>query len=276
MVAKDSITVYLRRVEMTFPVYLHLGSLTIHPHWLFEALAYFVGFRLYLLMRTKGRIPIKQAMWVIVGAAIGAALGSKMLYWFEDPAMTLAHWNDWQYMMGGKTIVGGLLGGLIGVEWTKKRIGLTRSTGDDFVFPLIVGMAIGRIGCFLTGLSDHTYGTRTTWFTGIDFGDGVPRHPTQLYEIVFLLLLLAFLLIMRYRNRRMTIAPQPEGTLFQQFMFAYLLFRLVVDFIKPTLHPFAGLNNIQLACLAGLGYYTYLLFIRKTSIEVIQDERPRY
>ncbi|HEY0828226.1 MAG TPA: prolipoprotein diacylglyceryl transferase family protein [Bacilli bacterium] len=260
---------------MTFPVYFHLGSLTIHPHWLFEALAYFVGFRLYLLTRTKGRIPIKQAMWIIVGATIGAAPGSKLLYWLEDPFMTLTRWNDWQYMMSGKTIVGGLLGGLIGVEWTKKRIGLTRSTGDDLVFPLIVGMAIGRVGCFLTGLSDHTYGTSTSWITGIDFGDGVMRHPTQLYEIVFLLLMMAFLFMLRFRNRRMANARQPDGILFQQFMFSYLLFRFFIDFIKPTLHPYAGLNNIQLACLAGLGYYTYLLFVKKESRKDLTDaEEP--
>lgn len=243
---------------MEFPVYLHLGSLAIHPHLLFEALAYFIGFRLFLYTRSRDRIPVRQGIWVVVGATLGAALGSKMLYWLEDPVSTIQRWHDWFYMMGGKTIVGGLLGGLIGVEWIKRRIGLTRSTGDDFVLPLIAGMAIGRIGCFLTGLADHTYGTPTSWPFGVDFGDGIPRHPTQLYEIAFLTLLAGPFLYLRLRYKG-AFPLLPEGALFQMFMFGYLMFRFAVDFIKPTLHPYLGLNNIQLACIAGLLYYAMLI-----------------
>jgi prolipoprotein diacylglyceryltransferase len=245
-------------IFMTFPVFIDIGPLRLHPHFVFEALAYFIGFRLYLLTRRKGRIPVNQAFWVLVGATLGAAIGSKLLFLLEDPARTLAHWNEWAYVMGGKTIVGGLLGGLIGVELTKNWIGLRQSTGDDMVFPLITGMAIGRIGCFLTGLDDHTHGTPTGWITGVDFGDGVPRHPTQLYEMAFLGLLAVFLLVVK-RGRMLCRWELPEGALFQCFMFGYLSFRFLVDFIKPTPHVYLGLNNIQLACLAGMAYYVSLM-----------------
>ena len=90
--------------------------------------------------------------------------------------------------MAGKTIVGALIGGLITVEWAKRRLGIAHRTGDLFALPLCLGIAIGRVGCFLTGLEDHTVGVRTTLPWGIDFGDG-PRHPTQLYEILFVILL---------------------------------------------------------------------------------------
>ncbi len=50
-------------------------------------------------------------------------------------------------------------------------------------------MCIGRVGCFLTGLSDATCGVRTDLPWGVDYGDGVPRHPAQIYEILFLLAL---------------------------------------------------------------------------------------
>jgi phosphatidylglycerol:prolipoprotein diacylglycerol transferase len=75
------------------------------------------------------------------------------------------------------------------VEIVKRSIGLRTSTGDLYAIPLAIGIAIGRIGCFLTGLSDNTYGNPTSLPWAINFGDGIPRHPTQLYEIVFLLAL---------------------------------------------------------------------------------------
>lgn len=232
-----------------FPFYIF----GIHPHLLFESLAYFIGFRVYLHTRNKDRIPMDKALWVVVGAILGAALGSKFLYWFEDPGKTLENWHNPVYLLEGKTIVGGLLGGLIGVETAKKRIGWTRSTGDDFFLPLAVGMIIGRIGCFLTGLDDHTYGVTTNWIIGIDFGDGSRRHPTQLYEILYLGLLIVFLLEVKKKKLGW------EGLLFQLFMFGYLLFRFLIDFIKPTPHPYWIFNNIQIASLLGLTYYIWLI-----------------
>lgn len=246
---------------MHFPFLFSIGPFSIHPHLLMESLAYFIGFRIYLYTRSKKRLTMMQAMWVVVGAAIGAMIGSKMLCWLEDPTKTLHSWNSFSYLMEGKTIVGGLLGGLIGVEWIKKRIGIVQSTGDDMVFPLLLSMCIGRIGCFLTGLSDHTYGTPTTWWTGVDFGDGILRHPTQLYEIAFLLCIsFCFYLWKKKILSR-------NGLLFQLFMTSYLFWRLIVDFIKPTPHPYFGLNNIQLACVIGLIYYCYKLWQWRKWIE---------
>jgi phosphatidylglycerol---prolipoprotein diacylglyceryl transferase len=248
---------------MTFPQYIHIGAITLHPHTVFETLAYFIGFRIYVWTRDKSAYSPAQSLWLVIAAAAGAAAGSKLLYWLEDPTLTIQRFRDPVYLMEGKTIVGGLLGGLIGVEIAKRFLRIRARTGDQFVFPLIVGMAIGRIGCFLTGLSDHTHGTPTAWPTGVDFGDGIPRHPTQLYEIAWLLLLGLLLYIVKTRFSRILL----QGMLFQWFMFGYLLFRLLVEFIKPTPHVYGALNNIQLAGLIGLAYYAQLLIkgmVRRT------------
>ncbi len=123
----------------------------------------------------------------------GGALGAKILFWLEDPQLTAHSLHNPTYLLGGKTIVGGLVFGLISVELTKRYIGLRDSTGDLYAIPLALGIAIGRIGCFLTGLSDNTYGTPTNLPWAVNFGDGIPRHPTQLYEILFLLALIPLL-----------------------------------------------------------------------------------
>jgi prolipoprotein diacylglyceryltransferase len=82
----------------------------------------------------------------------------------------------------GRSIEGAILGGIIAVELYKRRAQIAARTGARFALPLAIGVAIGRIGCFLAGLDDFTYGTPTTLPWGHDFGDGVSRHPVQLYE----------------------------------------------------------------------------------------------
>ncbi|NEQ79106.1 MAG: prolipoprotein diacylglyceryl transferase [Moorea sp. SIO2I5] len=235
---------------MKFPVYLGIGSWRIHPHFLFESLGYAIAFRLLLLKSRQDTIAPSQRSSVIVGGMVGALLGAKGLVLLQHCYLA---WENWQQLLlllvQGKTVVGGLLGGLIGVEVTKKLIGIKRSTGDVFVYPLIVGTAIGRIGCFLTGLSDRTYGIATTLPWGVDFGDGIYRHPTQLYEIIFLLALMVFLKISTPYQRQ-------EGDLFKSYMVAYLGFRFLMDFLKPDFHLIFGLSAIQIACLLGLFYYS--------------------
>ncbi|WP_017317367.1 prolipoprotein diacylglyceryl transferase [Mastigocladopsis repens] len=234
---------------MTFPVYFWLGSLRIHPHVLFESLAYAVALRLVLRNVRRDWVEAEQGTSIIVAGMMGALLGAKMLAWLQHIDLL------WQYpqqllllLLQGKTVVGVLLGGVIGVEITKKILGVNRSTGDVFVYPLIVGTAIGRIGCFLTGLSDQTYGIPTSLPWGVDFGDGIPRHPTQLYEIIFLIILMIFLhLRSRYQRQ--------EGDLFKFYLISYLGFRFLIDFMKPDFRSLLGLSAIQIACLISLFCY---------------------
>jgi prolipoprotein diacylglyceryltransferase len=82
----------------------------------------------------------------------------------------------------------------------------------------------------------------------VDFGDGIPRHPTQLYEIVFVLILAGVLL-------RVLAHPHQSGDVFKLFMVSYLGFRLAVDFIKPDVRVAVGMSSIQWACVLGLVYY---------------------
>jgi prolipoprotein diacylglyceryltransferase len=237
------------RPPVTFPVYLQLGPLRLAPHQPLELLGCFLGFRLYLAQRRAAgdTLPLERRLVLLAAAIVGAAVGSKLLAWLNNPAPVFAH-GGMGLLLAGKSIVGGLLGGLLLVEAVKARLGERTSSGDLYVFPLLLGIAIGRIGCFLAGLADDTYGVATSLPWGVDFGDGIPRHPTQLYEIVFLA---ALAVALRLRIRR----PLPPGDLFKLFMVAYLGWRLLVDLIKPAHLTLAGLSPIQLACVAGLLWY---------------------
>jgi phosphatidylglycerol---prolipoprotein diacylglyceryl transferase len=222
--------------------------LSAHPelHALFEALGYTLGFAAYKQARRRaGDVVNDQQRWsVIAAASVGALIGSRLLELLEQaPRMQMA-FSQLMMPSGGKTIVGGLLGGWLSVEITKKFAGIQTRTGDLFVIPLCIGIGVGRVGCLLGGLADDTYGNPTGLSWGVDFGDGIARHPTQAYEIVFLSALAwAFL----YLKKR----PHENGRLFRYFMAAYLTWRLLIDFLKPE-PLIAGMNFIQWACLGGL------------------------
>jgi len=118
-----------------------------------------------------------------------------------------------------------------------------------FTFPIIVGIFIGRIGCFLSGIKEFTYGKTTSFITGMDLGDGLLRHPTSLYELVFLLLL--FIILKKIYQRNFL----SEGYLFQWFMIAYFGFRFCIEFLKPNTFFIFGLSTIQWLCVICWIYY---------------------
>jgi len=222
----------------------------LHP--LFEALGYTGGYALYRRQRNnRGDIlSDDRRWWIIAAAAIGALLGSRILGLLEyAPIHGFNPEQIFALTGGGKTIVGGLLGGWLAVELIKRLAHIRSRTGDLFAVPLCIGIAIGRIGCFFAGLADDTSGTPTShpWVTkylSVNFGDNIPRHPTQLYE-------LAFLLLLAFALQRFNVRPHHQGQTFRLFMAAYLSWRVLIDFIKPQ-PLFHGLNMIQWACLAGL------------------------
>ncbi len=238
-----------------FPVTLHLGNGQVPIHPVCDVLAYSLGFQFYLYLKRGGpgpKLGAEQNAWLFLGCLLGAIAGAKLLAWAEAPALYWALRHDPNFWFGGKTIVGGLLGGWAGIEIAKRALGITVSLGDACVHPIILGMCIGRVGCFLTGLSDNTCGIPSNLPWAVDYGDGIPRHPAQIYEIVFLIVLGLALWF-----GRASLAV--NGLKFRWFLTAYLAFRFYIDFFKPHWTLFGGLSGIQWGCLAGLACTVYSL-----------------
>ncbi|MEJ2072334.1 MAG: prolipoprotein diacylglyceryl transferase, partial [Reinekea sp.] len=156
-------------------------------------------------------------------------------------------------MMIGRSIVGALLGATLTVELYKLWHGTRGSTGYIYVIPFCVLVIIGRLGCFYSGLDDHTYGTATTLPWAVDFGDGVLRHPVQLYESGAMLFLLVFVLI--------ALKKMPGLIIHYGYYLCvgfYAMQRFLWEFLKPYGSIAGNLNLFHLVCLLLISYSLFM------------------
>jgi phosphatidylglycerol:prolipoprotein diacylglycerol transferase len=188
--------------------------------------------------------PHRHALGLI--ALVGATAGAII---FESPA-DLFGWTAGvagqpviQHAFGGRTVVGGLLGGWLAVEAGKRGLGIVQPTGDGFALPLAVGLCFGRIGCFLTGCCAGRPTTGHEWWTrlAIPGHDGVLRFPAQVTEVLFHAIAFVVLLALarrgHFRYRR-----------FAAYVAVYALFRFFIETVR---------ENPPLAL--GLTYYQWLV-----------------
>ena len=147
------------------------------------------------------------------------------------------------------SIAGALAGAIIGVELYKVARGIRVSTGAIFVAPFAVGVIIGRLGCIFSGLVDGTHGTPTNLPWGVDLGDGVSRHPVQIYESLAMFLFLAVYIHGLGGRRDWAIKYG-----FYAMAIAYGAQRFLWEFLKP--YPtIAGPFNIFHLISGGLVVY---------------------
>jgi len=235
---------------LTIPFEPTIFGIKVNTHLILEYLAFFIAFRYYVRLRrlANDQISNRNRLSIILGAILGAFVGSRLVGFLENPLITLTT-NNIFLLLNTKSIMGGLFGGLIGVETSKKIIKERHSSGDLFTFPIVIGIIIGRIGCFLSGIKEFTYGKETKFITGMDLGDGLYRHPTSIYEIFFLILLFIFL-------KRVTFyTKEKSGLLFKIFMISYFGFRFIIEFLKPNIFYVLGLSSIQWLCVICWVYY---------------------
>jgi hypothetical protein len=147
------------------------------------------------------------------------------------------------------SIAGALAGGIIGVELWKLIHGVRVSTGGALVLPLCVGIIVGRLGCLFAGLPDYTYGVPSGVPWAVDLGDGVGRHPVQLYESLSMAVFLA-----AYLHARLKDAAWAREHAFHGMIIFYAAQRFVWEFLKPYPRVVGPLNVFHLLMLGLIAY----------------------
>jgi phosphatidylglycerol:prolipoprotein diacylglycerol transferase len=215
----------------------------------------------WLMRGPRVRFPVEpERRWsyfavLILGAALGAyAAGTLNLALSGMPGLA-------------RSIEGGLAGGIVAVETYKRLAGLAARTGARFALPLAVGIMVGRIGCFAAGLPDFTYGTPSALPWAYDFGDGVPRHPVQLYESLAMALFAAGYLLAVARGSGSILR---NG--FYWFVGFYGVQRFVWEFVKPygaLVGPFTLFHLLS----AGLALYAAAMLASAAPETVLERAR---
>lgn len=148
----------------------------------------------------------------------------------------------------GKTIEGGIAGGWLAVIWMKRRLHVTRPTGDLFALAIPAGEAIGRIACFVGGCC---YGKVSTLAWAVH-DHGAWRHPAQLY--LALAAALTFALLVAVERR----ALLPENGLFYLGGLLFCVDRFIVEFFRDVPTP-APMTLAQAACVVGAVLFAWKL-----------------
>jgi phosphatidylglycerol---prolipoprotein diacylglyceryl transferase len=227
------------------PVLFHVWKVEVPSYTFFVSLGIIVAGLIYYHEAKKANQVNEFSFLIAFGAFVGSTIGGKLLELAinVDRVTTL---NDFvNILFTGRTVIGGLIGGTLGVWLTKKLIRLKGKRGNLFAPAVAIGIAIGRIGCFLNGCC---YGKSTDLPWAVNFGDGIPRHPTQLYESVFML---AMFFILKFGFDQKKVLP---GYLFKLLMISYFTYRFFTEFIRVERVAFFGLTYFQVISIFVLIY----------------------
>lgn len=229
------------------PVAIQIGSFGVHWY----GLMYLLAFAQFVIL---GRLCIKRPYYValgwttkdledllfagVLGVVLGGRIGYSLFYmpefYLANPLSILKVWE------GGMSFHGGLLGVILAMVWFARRKKTSFWTVSDLVAPLVpFGLAFGRLGNFING---ELWGRPTDLPWGMVFPlvDAIPRHPSQIYQLLFEGLLLGLVLWIYARK------PRRLGQVSGLFLLGYGICRFLVEFAREP-DAFLGLLELGLS-----------------------------
>lgn len=256
-----------------------IGPFTIGWHGILMLLGIIGGVSLTFYLAKRNGIPedaiVTAAVWAVVAGLIGARLThvlDNLDIYLNDPLSILA------LHKGGLGWYGGLIGGILAVLiYARIRKFPLARFADAAGFGVLLGLAIGRIGCTING---DAYGTPTSLPWGLVYTHPdayatpfVAGHPAPVYEILWIGLVLGILWWLKGRVK-------PDGTIFVISLAAYAIGRFLISWVRaepPVLGPLhqshlisIGLLVVALALLA----YRRVQWVRKEPVQETVTETP--
>lgn len=221
-------------------------------HVVFDLCAWGAGLGLSLgLYRWRLRAATAEVAGKVGGGYFAALAGGAIPgAWLAGSANSLAEATP----ALSHSVVGALVGAIVAVEIYKAVRGVRGSTGGVFVGSFALGVVIGRWGCLFAGLPDGTYGAPSALPWAVDLGDGIGRHPVQVYESLAMAVFLAAYLEGLARRR-----PWAMRRGFYALCVWYGLTRFGWEFLKPYPTLLGPLNLFHVLC-GGLVVYGWIYY----------------
>ena len=233
------------------PVLFRLGSVPIYSFGVMMSLAFLAAGWVMQRDFARKREPPDLAWEIVAFGLVGGLLGARL-------HQALYHWtafvaDPFGFVSGRSGLVwyGGLLGGVVATVWPIRRSGVSYASAlDTGALGLSIGLAIGRVGCHLSG--DGDWGTPTALPWGVAYTDGTAAwpyaagirvHPAPLYEMLALLVI--FALLLRLRSH-----VAPAGALFAIYLVLSGASRLLVELVRNNPPVLGGLTEAQWTSIA--------------------------
>jgi len=262
------------------PILFRVGPITVYSYGLMMALAFLAGdFVASLEFKRHGYNPEHASMLVLWGA-VAAIVGSRIYDIFDNLSFYLA--DPWSMIFSGSGFVyfGGLLGGIMASVFVARHYKIPWLTMADMCAPaLILGHAIGRFGCQLSGDGDWGLPSNLPWAMAYPnaivgwnaqtvlkldasnnlvsgFYPGVRVHPAPVYESTLYVVVFVIL----WSLRKKPFIEQSEGRLFCLYLVLAGASRFLAEFVRINPRVFLGFSEAQLISAAMIiigmiGYY---------------------
>ncbi|MCL2149958.1 MAG: prolipoprotein diacylglyceryl transferase [Dehalococcoidia bacterium] len=190
--------------------------------------------------------------------------------------------DEWEYysqspgqIIGGEglTVYGAILGAALGVWIYSRFVKVDYLYAADIVTPgIILAQAIGRVGCVINGCCFGELATNLPWgviytHPGCYAGGYLNQmvHPTNAYEIVFLLALFGVIIAFRRKFK-------PDGAKFLFYMGMYGLWRIGIGFLRINDPFFLGLEQAQFIGLVSALICFPLMYYRARRVWVLKPD----
>lgn len=237
-----------------FPILIKLGPLTLHTYGLLVAFGFLAAYTLFRRRLQQKGLPLNFIDNLAFLILAGGLLGARLLFFMVDPSVNfmgdpLSFFRLWE---GGLVYYGGFLGALIVLAIVARRNRVPfLLISDAGAAPLLVGQAIGRLGCFTAGCC---YGRSTDGPFGVVFSHpeslaplGMAIHPTQLYESIGNAVLCCLLLYVERKTRQIGLSTAA-------YFIGYGLFRFFIESLRADDRgiQLAGLYPSQVISLAAV------------------------
>ncbi|MCC5911734.1 MAG: prolipoprotein diacylglyceryl transferase [Clostridiaceae bacterium] len=220
-----------------------IGGFNIHLFGITIAIGMIIG--ILVMLREGKRKGLNQeklmdlGLYTIIAGVVGARINYILAF---NPAYYLQHPREiFMIQKGGLSIQGALIVGALFAFWYMKKHQIPMwKTADVFAPGIILGQAIGRVGCDVFGIP-----MSRAWFWGVELGGNL-LHPAQIYEAI-----LNYVLFLVLWNKRKNI--QYDGQIFMMYLIGFSMNRFIIEFFRTNPMVVGSISIAHIYSIAIIG-----------------------